>query len=458
MRIATRVTLLIAAVTVLVALAVGWFAISMSSRAQYASLNDEINNVVDSGVANPYTALSNALYALQKNSYDLNLDVVFASGAVSAINTASSPLRIRPTLRDVHESLGRVTALASLPGFEVRSLNIGGGDYLVVAGSTADIRRQNQHLALGVGAASIAIATLGIAVARVATRRDLLSMARLIDYAGGLAENDEIGPIPDSEGSRDIQELHAAIVMMVDALRARIELEAANARTMQGFIDDASHELRTPLTVIKGYHELLSRSDSATDSQRRAFERMGREIQRMEELIRDLLLIAELGEAPRRSSDVVDVSALVASNARDFATDHPQRSVEVAVDPDVRVRTRSEYVKRLIANALANVARHTDEGVSVRVSLRREGAQAHLCVEDAGPGLPVYGVRPQRFQRFDDSRSRDTGGSGLGMSIMADVAESMGGWLTTRRSDLGGLAVDVSLPLIYDEPGVAART
>jgi signal transduction histidine kinase len=81
------------------------------------------------------------------------------------------------------------------------------------------------------------------------------------------------------------------------------------------------------------------------------------------------------------------------------------------------------------------------------VTLRTNGQQATLLIEDGGAGLASYGVRPQRFQRFDESRSRDTGGSGLGMSIMADVAESLGGTMTTEPSVFGGLALRFVLPL-----------
>ena len=447
MKLTTRLTLLITSVTLLVALSVGWFAIAMSSRAQYSSLDDAINAVVDSGRGNHLTALTNALYSMQQNSYDLNLDVIFASGAVSQINTASVPLTRRPTKADVRNSLAAVTSVTDLPGFEVRSLNVGGGDYLLVAGSTSNIRRQNQHLALGVGAAAIAIALIGLVLARLVMRRDLRSMNRLISYAGQLASGAPITPVPSGEGSRDIQELHAALIVMVEALGARIELEAKNAQTMQEFIDDASHELRTPLTVIKGYNDLLSSQADATDSQRRAFERTRREIARMETLVRDLLLIAELREAPTRADEVVNLSSLVGARVDDFATDNPQRLVRVNLDEGLRVRGNEDYLYRLVNNALTNIVRHTNVDDEVVVSLRQRASEAELIIEDAGPGLPVYGERPQRFRRFDDSRSRETGGSGLGMSIMADVVESMGGTLVTRRSTLGGLAVVMRVPL-----------
>jgi len=452
-RLATRLTLLIAAVTLLVALSVGWFAISMSSRAQFGSLNDAINTVVDSGQGNHLTALTNALYSLQQNSYDLNLDVVFASGAVSQINTASIPLKTRPTLGDVRSSLAGVTSLAHLPGFEVRSLNIGDGDFLLVAGSTLAIRRQNQHLALGVGAASLAIALLGVMIGRVVIRRDLRVMERLITYAGGLANGAAVTDMPSGEGSLEIQELRSALVVMVEALHRRIELETKSANTMQEFIDDASHELRTPLTVLKGYNELLStQATTSPEQHQRALDRMSREIARMESLVGDLLLIAQLRELPSRELEVVNLSAAVGARLDDFSSEHPERTVDVELEEGLRVRGREDFLERLIVNALTNITRHTDRHDEVRVRLAARGARAELTIEDAGPGLPVYGERPQRFQRYDDSRSRDTGGSGLGMSIMADVAESMGGTFTTRASSLGGLAIDITLPLAAVRP------
>ena len=84
---------------------------------------------------------------------------------------------------------------------------------------------------------------------------------------------------------------------------------------------------------------------------------------------------------------------------------------------------------------------------AVRVTLRRDGSRAVLVVEDAGGGLPEYGVRPQRFRRFDQSRSRETGGSGLGMSIMADIADGLGGSMATSASSLGGLALTFNFAL-----------
>lgn len=446
MRIATRFTLLFVFLTLLVALTVGWFAVAESSRAEYATLDSSINAVVSSGLRDPNTALSNALYVVQHDNYNLDLVVVFPPNQITQVKTGTVPLSGRPTIADVRDSLNRVVRVPNLPGFEVRSLDVGGGDYLMVAGSTAGIAKQNEHLALLVALVALVVALLSLALARQVTRRDFRTMTRLIDYAGDVASGNQNEPTPPSEGSKDLQELREALVIMVESLQQRIAFETQNAEAMQQFIDDASHELRTPLTVVKGYNEILASGSASPEVQARAVSRVQREVERMEELVRDLLLLAVLREAPHHAPQRVDLSDLVSQRASDFTLDHPERQVTSEVSRNIEIEARPEFVERLLNNALTNIVRHTPADAPVRVGLHAVGANARLVVEDGGPGLPTYGVRPQRFQRFDESRSRETGGSGLGMSIMADVAESLGGVMTTERSPLGGLRLTFSLP------------
>jgi two-component system OmpR family sensor kinase len=326
-RIATRFTLLFVFLTLLVALTVGWFAVAESSRAQYATLDSAINAVVSSGLRDPNTALSNALYVETRDDYNLDLDVVFPSGQVTPVNTGTVPLSGRPTFADVKQSEDRIVNVANLPGFEVRSLDVGGGDYLLVAGSTQGITKQNEHLALLVAAAALVVALLSLGLAREVTRRDFRTMTRLIDYAGDVASGNQNEPTPPSEGSKDLQELREALVIMVEALQQRIAFEAQNAEAMQQFIDDASHELRTPLTVVKGYNEILASGTASPEVQLRAVSRVQREVERMEELVRDLLLLAELREAPHHAPQRVALSELVRQRASEFAGEHPERAV-----------------------------------------------------------------------------------------------------------------------------------
>jgi two-component system OmpR family sensor kinase len=192
---------------------------------------------------------------------------------------------------------------------------------------------------------------------------------------------------------------------------------------------------------------MLANGTASPEQQVRAVERIKREVERMEELVRDLLLLAEVREAPRHAERIVNLDELLVVKVADFGLENPGHVLTSEIQSHVAILARVDFVERLISNALTNVVRHTPGNAPLRVVLRSADQRVELLFEDGGPGLPYYGVRPQRFQRFDDSRSRETGGSGLGMSIMADVAEQLGGSLVTERSSLGGLALRFELPL-----------
>jgi signal transduction histidine kinase len=441
-KIATRLTVLLIVLTTLVALTVGWFAVEASTRSQYTVLKDNINVVIRSGKGDPTAALSNALNVVQANTYDLTLDVIDPSGGVVQVNSGFVALRKKPTIADAKASLKSVTSLSTLPGFRVRSVFIGGGDYLLVAGSTSQITQQSQHLIREVALTGLLVALVMMVLARLVMRKDLSTMERLIGYASDIAKGDDQGQIPPSVGSRDVRELQSALATMVVALHQRIAIESRSVEAMQQFVGDASHELRTPLTVIKGYNELLTNPSINEEQRARAVERVRREVDRMDALVADLLLSAEAREAPQHLSQPVALSTLVSARAEEFASDHPERDVTRDITPGLTIRGREDLLDRLINNSFSNIIRYTETEAPVVVRLQRDGADALLVIEDGGRGLPEYGVRPQRFRRFDESRSRETGGSGLGMSIMADIAEGLGGSMTTSKSTLGGLALN----------------
>ena len=239
----------------------------------------------------------------------------------------------------------------------------------------------------------------------------------------------------------------ASIIFLSISRSGALAIERAQREKMQEFLGDAAHELRTPLTVVKGYAELLK--NRALDSEREtlAFERLNIEIQRMESLIADLLILAELGEQGPTEFSEVNLSELVSENVRDFQVIAPQHHLELDLEAGVTVQGSEKYLQRFIANALTNIRIHTEASAPVRITLKT-GREIRLVVEDGGAGLPEasYGERIQGLKRFDRSRSRESGGSGLGMSIMSAVIELHGGTLALKKSDLGGLAIEVQLP------------
>lgn len=238
----------------------------------------------------------------------------------------------------------------------------------------------------------------------------------------------------------------ATFISLLISRSGSLAIERAQREKMQEFLGDAAHELRTPLTVVKGYAELLK--NKALDSEREvlAFERLNTEIKRMESLIADLLILAELGEEGPTEFSEVNLSELISENVRDFQVIAPQHHLELDLEGGVLIQGSEKYLQRFIANALTNIRVHTEANVPVRITLKA-GREIRLVVEDGGAGLPAtsYGEKIQGLKRFDRSRSRESGGSGLGMSIMSAVIERHGGTLALKKSDLGGLAIEVQL-------------
>ena len=162
-------------------------------------------------------------------------------------------------------------------------------------------------------------------------------------------------------------------------------------------------------------------------------ERVRREIDRMDLLVADLLLSAEVREAPQHLEHPRRAQCPGRRRALEEFVQRPPRTRGARRDrPAVlAVRGREDLLDRLLVNSFSNIIRHTPKDTAgTRDPAPRRSRARTLCIEDGGRGLPEYGVRPQRFRRFDQSRSRETGGSGLGMSIMADIAEG------TRRVDV----------------------
>ena len=200
--------------------------------------------------------------------------------------------------------------------------------------------------------------------------------------------------------------------------------------------------------MIKGYVEMLSTAKMTAEQKKRAFERVNAEVLRMQGLINDLLMLAELGESKPVESGTVDLSSMVSAAVEDLKVLQPKRKVIAAIDSNLVVAGSNEYLSQLVANLFANIRRHTPDDARVSVSLSAAGEGVMLTVDDGGPGLPAesYARGISAFQRFDESRSRESGGSGLGMSIMAGIVRQHGGRIDLNQSPLGGLQTVIYLP------------
>jgi signal transduction histidine kinase len=400
-----RLRLVTLALATLLTGSIGSFITVQSYQSSISSLDSSINFTIADAQAAPNQELSAALFHIEEFSLDLALFLVSRDGSVTTVNQSTIQLFDHISLKEVRTASNRIQSGHGVHDYRYRAIEISGGDYLVVAASSAMI---NQDLVSGL---------ITVLVATILT--SLVAFLLLSLYIRRLKQRDD-----------------------ADALLR-----------MQAFLGDASHELRTPLTVIKGYVEMLSKGQMSNPAdQTRAFTRVNIEIGRMETLIHDLLLLAELGESAQRDRESFDLSSLLKGHAQDFALLNPERRVEVKIDDDVVIYGVKDYFSRFIQNALNNISRHTKEDAAVSISLDAHGKRAALIIEDGGEGLPesAYREKIRSLNRFDKSRSRENGGSGLGLSIMAAVVSKSGGELNLRKSKLGGVAVVAEIPIIRE--------
>jgi signal transduction histidine kinase len=226
-----------------------------------------------------------------------------------------------------------------------------------------------------------------------------------------------------------------------------VESLQINQKKMQEFLGDASHELRTPLTVIKGYFELISKG-KFTDEKKldNYLDRVGIEIKRMEQLISDLLLIAELNENPAKSDEQISISQMVSDQIIDLKSLQPSRELKVDIQPEIYIKADQSLVNQLLNNIFANIRKHTLEDCLVDILLKQNNGHVQLSIQDAGPGLPeeFYKNGSQYFERFDKSRNRASGGAGLGMSIINRITTNIGAEIKISKGRYGGLATEIN--------------
>ena len=215
------------------------------------------------------------------------------------------------------------------------------------------------------------------------------------------------------------------------------------------FVADASHELRTPLASIRGYAELSRRErEPVPPSVTHALGRVESEAMRMSALVDDLLLLARLDAGRPLDRNPVDLSLLavdVVGDAHAAAPTHQWR-LDLPDEP-VEVKGDSDRLHQVVANLLANARSHTPSGTTVTTSVKRVGDWVRIAVHDNGPGVPTP-LQPNVFQRFtrgDDSRSRQAGSTGLGLSIVDAVTQAHGGRVELK-SRPGDTTFSVLLP------------
>lgn len=241
-------------------------------------------------------------------------------------------------------------------------------------------------------------------------------------------------------------EPEGAVLVLMDVTEVH-----ALERVRRDFVANLSHELKTPLTAIRGFAETLLEGSVEDAAERRRFLRIIREhAVRLARLTDDLLKLArieagkmEVETEPVRIAEVLD---LVLDSARVKAG---ERTLRLAGDPDgVVVSTDPNLLTEILQNLVDNAVQYTAEDGAVEIRGRALREEVRISVKDNGVGIPkAHQARIfERFYRVDPARSREVGGTGLGLTIARHTAERLGGRIALKSTPGRGSVFTLSLP------------
>jgi signal transduction histidine kinase len=243
--------------------------------------------------------------------------------------------------------------------------------------------------------------------------------------------------VPDAPGGDEIARLATTMNRMLDRLQRSQDRQ-------RRLVSDASHELRSPVAAIRQHAEVAGRHPDATRVDELATAVL-EETDRLQGLVEDLLVLARLDEGGDMLAGEVDLDDLVLAEAARL-----RRVTTIDIDTGGvgagRVHGSAPALDRMVRNLTENAARFARRRIAL--GLTQTDGRVVLWIEDDGPGIALHDRERvfERFVRLDESRGRGTGGAGLGLAIVREVAVSHGGEATLGESLPGGLRVEVRLP------------
>jgi len=320
------------------------------------------------------------------------------------------------------------------------------------------LRGDDLRLELGSSAMVLALAPVAVVVAE----RSLLLLPALILPLGAvyLASRAEVRARQHQAEAEEATERQRRLTEQEHEVVRRLQ---ETDRLKADLIATVSHELRSPLTTIVGVFGILRvRRDRLSPTERDQLVLMGiRQSERLHRMIEQLLLAARFeqaeGVASLEAARVeLDASDLVRQAGAEARARHHDRRIAIEANGALPVRVAQDAVVQVLGNLLDNACKYSPSGEPVRLSGSREGAEAVLAVEDAGPGIPEA-ERQRIFERFtqlERHTQRRAGGVGLGLYIARQLARSQDGDLVLAEPAGGrGARFELHLPLLPEAAG-----
>lgn len=365
-----------------------------------------------------------------------NLDLVLYGRDGRLLAEAREPNACQLSELDVADAVGDLSADRTVRvGRGYRAFPVGADAFLVARWRGHDPRK----LIYVISGLLVLLALISWPRARRISQ-PLETIMGTIDRVSGGAFDARIGPL---RAPTDVRRLGGALDEMLDAL-ARLRAHE------KALLADISHELRTPMARIRVGLEWAAEEGTLPEP----LQGLGDDLAELETLVDDVLISARLD--PQQGAPVVnaapaDLADFVAAAAARFAQRHPGRTLAVPGGLDALLCVDGRLAHRVLDNLLDNAGRYTDGPVAVAVTL--DPHRATFEVRDHGPGVEPHEL-PHLFDAFwraERSRSKASGGVGLGLTLCQRIVSAHGGEITARLAPEGGLIVRFTLPLVPPE-------
>ncbi|AXV08379.1 sensor histidine kinase [Euzebya pacifica] len=355
-------------------------------------------------------------------------------------------------LEDVEDPDGTLLTVDSDPAgvrYRLRVLTSPNDDAVrLVALPLDDVDAAARRLAVVVAAVTTGAGLVLVFVIGAVVRLGVTPLRRMTRAATVIADGDLSHRVTHGDSHTEADQLGAALNRMMGTIEEAFDAKDATEQRLRRFVADASHELRTPTSTIRGYAELYRLGGladrAAMDDAMQATEQ---EAARLGRLVEDLLLLARTDRGRPLDATPVDLSAVAADAVRNVGVAHGTHTVELDVVEGAVVTGDPDRLRQVIGNLVDNAVQHTPDGTTVRVGTTVDDGHVEVRVSDNGPGIPSH-VGAQVFARFwraDESRTRASGGSGLGLSIVQSIVEAHGGDVALFPTPGGGATFLVRL-------------
>lgn len=221
---------------------------------------------------------------------------------------------------------------------------------------------------------------------------------------------------------------------------------------LRRFVADAGHELNTPAGVVQARAQSLGRKLERRGIESNDIAIIINSAERMGKIVQDLMLLAELDAKTELKLRTLDLTALISEIVSEYQIRFKEKGVFLLYksDSEIMIDSDSEALERVVRNLLENALKYTESNGSVTISCQIQASQVEIVVEDTGIGIPDESQSQifDRFYRVDKSRTRASGGSGLGLSIVKAIVNGLGGDVNVSSRLGEGSKFIISLPIV----------